>query len=145
MSASWSGNSRTADNVDVIELVDLEVTAQVAHGRTVGFDGSDKIAAAGERQGKGAGAAVQIHGKLVFLRIECVHNELDQNLGTLGVDLEKRRGGQAHLAVSDILGPGALAGEHLNLGNAAGLLLALAHDAHDARGMCGVCQNARDL
>lgn len=38
-----------ADNVDVIELVDLQVTAQVAHGRAIGFDGGDKIAAASER------------------------------------------------------------------------------------------------
>ena len=50
-----------------------------------------------------------------------------------------------HLAVSDVLGPRALAGEHLYLGDTAGFLLALAHDAHDARGVYGVCQHARDL
>ena len=47
-----------ADDVDVIELVDLEVAAQVAHGRSVGLDGGNKVAAAGERQGKGSGAAI---------------------------------------------------------------------------------------
>ena len=41
-----------ADDVDVIELVDLQVATQVAHGRAVGLDGGDKIAAARERQGK---------------------------------------------------------------------------------------------
>ena len=81
-----------ADDVDVIELVDLQVATQVAHSRAVGLDGGDKVAAAGERQGKGAGTAVQVHGKLVFLRVERFHDKLDQNLGTLGVDLEKRRG-----------------------------------------------------
>ena len=38
-----------ADDVDVIELVDIQVATQVAHGRAIGFDGGDKIAAAGER------------------------------------------------------------------------------------------------
>ena len=78
---------------------------QVAHGRAVGLDGGDEVAAAGERQGKGSGAAVQVHGKLVFLRVERFHDKLDQNLSTLGVDLEKRRGRQAHLTLGDILGP----------------------------------------
>ena len=95
----------SANDVDVIKLVDLQVTAQVAHGRAVGLDGGDEVAAAGERQGKGSGAAVQVHGKLVFLRVERFHDKLDQNLGTLGVDLEKRRGRQAHLTLGDILGP----------------------------------------
>ena len=134
-----------ANDVDIIELIDLEVAAQVAHGRAIGLNGGDKIAAAGERQGKGAGAAVQVHSQFVFLRVERVHDKFDQNLGTLGVDLEERRGRKAHLALGDILGPRALAGEHLDLGDAAGLLLALAHHAHDARGMSGVCQYARDL
>ena len=66
-----------ANNVDIIELVDFQVTTQVAHGGAIGLDGGDKIAAAGERQGKGAGAAVQVHGQFVFLRVERFHDELD--------------------------------------------------------------------
>ena len=95
----------TADNVNVIQMVDLEVATQVAHCGTIRLNGSDVLAAARKRQRKGAGTAVKVHGDFLGLWVQCIHDQIDKNLGRFGVDLEKRRCRKAHLRIADILGP----------------------------------------
>ena len=114
-------------------MIDLEVAAQVAHGGTISLDGGDVFAVACERQRKGAGTAVKVHGDLLGLRVQRLHGKVDEDLGGLGVDLEERWCRKAHLGIGDILRPRAFTGEDLDLGDAASLLLAFAHHADHAR------------
>ena len=78
-----------ADGVHVVKPRLVEVTPQVTNGRTIGLHGGDEACAASQGQREGSRAAVEVHGLLVRLRVEPLHDELHEPLGALDLKLRK--------------------------------------------------------